>query len=149
MKTYELTYVISSSISSEEADSVKNEIESAIQSKEGVIIRSDKMGAQPLSYSIAKQGSGYFYVSTIQIEEAKIKEIKENLDKHDKILRSMIVVKKPVKEMKERRTRRAKPEFEMAQKSPIMEPAATPEEKKGEKVDAVDLDKKLDEILSE
>jgi len=151
MNNYELTYIISSQIASEEAESVKNEIESFIQSKEGVILKSEKMGAQPLSYVIAKQGSGYFNIAVFQAKEVKIKEIKNNIDKNDKILRSVIVVKKPIKEIKERRTRKPMlmKEFELKKKPSIIEATTREEQKKGEKVDAADLDKKLDEILSE
>ena len=151
METYELTYIISSQINSEEADSVKNEAESLIQGKEGVILKSDKMGAQPLSYPIKKQGSGYFNVTVFQVEENHLKEIKSNLDKNIKILRSVIVVKKPVKQMKERRTRRplGMPEFEIKRKPSIMEKIMGNSSKSQEKVDTADLDKKLDELLSE
>lgn len=149
MKTYELTYIISSQISSGEADSVKNEVESFIQSKEGVILKSEKVGAQPLSYSISKQGSGYFNSTDFQVDESKMKEIKSNIDKNSNILRSIIVIKKPAKEMKERRFRRpmATPEFAIKRKPSIMETIMRRGNKKEEKVDDVDLDKKLDELL--
>lgn len=149
MQTYELTYIISSQISSDEAESTKKDVDSLIQSNEGVILRSEKLGAQPLAYSIKKQGSGYFNIETIQIDESKIKGISENLLKNDKILRSMIVVKKPSKVMKDRRSKRIMPvsDFPSSKKSPLE--SMTKEDKKGAKVDTADLDKKLDEILSE
>ena len=151
MKTYELTYIISSEVNSEEAESVKNEVGSLIQSKEGVVLRSEKLGAQPLSYLIKKQSSGYFNIETFQIEENKIKEIKDSLDKNTKVLRSAIVVKKPVKIMQERRTRKPLPikDFDIKKKPSIMDTILRREPKKEEKVDTVDLEKKLDEILSE
>ncbi|MEK7664140.1 MAG: 30S ribosomal protein S6 [Patescibacteria group bacterium] len=151
MNTYELTYIISSQISSQEADVVKNEVESFIQNKEGIVLRSGKMEAQPLSYAISKQGSGYFNSVVFQIEQNKIKEIKSDTDKNGKILRSIITIKKPVKEIKERRTRRPTliKEFETKRKSFIMEPITKEDQKKGEKVDFADLDKKLDELLNE
>ena len=150
MQTYELTYIISSQINSAEADSVKNEAESVIQSKEGVILKSEKMGAQPLSYPVKKQGSGYFNVTVFQVEENHLKEIKSNLDKNSKILRSVIVVKKPVKQMKERRTRKplGMTEFEIKRKPSIMEKIMGNSSKNQEKVDTADLDKKLDELLN-
>ena len=150
MKSYELTYIISSQLSPEEAEGVKNEIASFIQQKEGVIVRSEKIGAQPLSYQIKKQGSGYFNIETFQVEEPRIKEIKDSLDKNPKILRSFIVIKKPQKEMKERRTRRplANKEFEVKTKPFIMDPAASKDQKEVA-VDSADLEKKLDEMLSE
>lgn len=151
MKTYELTYIISPQISLGEVEIAKKDIVSFIQEKEGIIIKSEKMGAQPLSYVISKQASGYFNVETFQIEEGKIKEIKDNLNKNNKVLRSILVIKKPLREVKERRTRRPMftKEFEVKRKSSIMETKPYKDIKKEEKVDTADLDKKLDELLNE
>jgi len=150
MKTYELTYIISSGLGTEEAEKAKTDIESFIQSKEGIILKSEKSGPQPLSYHIKGQSSGSYNTATFQIEENKIKEIKGSVDKNEQILRSVIVVKNPVKAGKAIRTRRTMPagDFAMKSKPAMMEPGAK-EKKREEKVNEVDLDKKLDEILSE
>ena len=62
MKTYELTYIISSQLMSSEADGLMKEVESFIQSKDGVVLKSEKTAAQPLAYQIKKQSSGYFAI---------------------------------------------------------------------------------------
>ena len=148
MKTYELTYIISSQLSQEESETTKNGVDSLIKDKGGIILRSEKLGAQPLSYHIKKQGSGYFNIETFQLEENKVKEIKDSLGKKTEILRSFILVKKPVRELKERRTRRPMTAgFETGKKPSIIE---VPKDNKNvEKIDSVDLDKKLDEILND
>ncbi|MDO8530040.1 MAG: 30S ribosomal protein S6 [bacterium] len=146
MKSYELTYIISSQMMSQEADAFMKEVETFVQSKDGVVLKSEKTIAQPLAYRIKKQSSGYFAILTFQAAEDKIKEILEKLNKDTQILRSTIMVKKPIKEMKERRTR--KPAFtqdkEAAAKAGIFK-----EEKKEEKLNPEDLNKKIDEILGE
>jgi small subunit ribosomal protein S6 len=145
MKSYELTYIISSGISSEEVDATIKNIESAILSKEGVILKSEKTTAQTLAYPIKKQSSGYFVAVTFQILEDKIKEIKDILEKSKEVLRHLIIINKPVKIMKERRTR----------KPSALQDSNTPEssskgedKKKKEKVEVEEMEKKLDEILS-
>jgi len=144
VKTYELTYIISSSITLEEADSLTKESEAFIKSKEGVVLKSQKAVAQTLAYAIKKQRSGYITVVEFQISEDKIKDIKEYLAKEVRILRHFIVVKKPVKEMKPRRIRKPLGALENKQGFTSIQ-----SNKKAEKVDNIDLDKKLDEILSE
>ena len=85
---------------------------------------------------------------TFQTAEDTIKPIKERVEKDQQILRSFILVKKPAKEMKERRTRKpfVAPESD-ALASPV--PKFTEDKHKGEKVKAEEIDKKLEEILGE
>ena len=142
MQTYELTYIISSQIPLTDAETTAKSFESLIQSKEGVILKSDKVKAQTLSYPIKKQHSGYFTTMEFQTQESKVKEIKEALQKDTKVLRHFIIVKKPLKIMKERRTR--KPIF--VEEKPGLESVYV---KKQEALKAEDIDKKLDEILNE
>ena len=149
MKTYEATYIISSQITQEKADGVKKELESFIQSKEGVILTSEKISIQTLAYPIKKQSSGYFTTLTFQILEDKIKEIKEKIEKNSEILRHLILIKKPFKELKRARTRKpsATSRFKVAEESPFIKNSEN--KKKTETVKIDEIEKKLDEILSE
>jgi len=149
MKTYELTYIISSKINQEEVDFVKKEIESFIQSKQGVISTSEKTAPQTLAYLINKQSSGCFITLIFQILEDHIKEIKEKLEKNNKILRHLIIVKKPIKELKGRRIRKPLtiPLSKITAESPFIK---TSENKKIlETVDLNKIDEKIDEILNQ
>src|SRR3989338_7690863 len=119
MKTYELTYIISSQISTDESEALRKDLESFVQSKEGVILKSEKTTPQTLAYPIKKHSSGYFATLTFQVLEDKVKEIKDKLEKDLKVLRHFILIKRPVKIKKE------------------------------ETVKTEDIDKKIDEILSE
>lgn len=147
MKTYELTYIIASNTSLDEADAKTKEIESFIQSKEGVILKLEKTGIKSLSYPIKKQSSGYFITLEFQIAENNIKELKERLEKDQKILRHFILVKQPTKVLKERR-RRPSPEIKPV-RNDYPQDVAGEEKKKTEKVEMEEIEKKLDEILSE
>src|SRR3989344_3282463 len=106
MKPYELTYIISSAIGTEEAQTLKKEVEVFVQDKGGVVLRSEKTVPQSLAYPIKKHSSGYFATLEFQAEEREIKPLKEKLEKEAKILRHFLIVKKPMKVMKERRTRK-------------------------------------------
>ena len=139
MKSYELTYIISSALTTDEVQNVVKDMESFIQSHEGVILSSEKTGAQPLAFPIKKQASGYFATTMFQAEEGKMKALKEKMGKEKEVLRSIILVKKPIKEMKERRTRKP---LATAESVPGLK-----EKKVYEKMSSEDLDKKIDEIL--
>lgn len=141
MQTYEVTYIISSHMAVEEASSVKKDFEAFLQGMGGVIVKSEKTAPLPLAYQIKKQSSGFFVTTEFQIEENQIKPLKVALEKNTKVLRHSLMVKRPVKVMKERRTRKpvAVPDV------PIFAKSSGPVKK----VQMEDIDKKLDEILSE
>lgn len=153
MKTYELTYIISPEITSEEAENKAKEFEALIQSKEGVILRQDKPIAKTLSYLIKKQRSGFVGILEFQLEPEKLKEIDENMAKNEKIIRHMIVIKNPAKAQKPRRTKKAPSFFgiEFLFKKDAEQPLPTQEKAEAEKiekkVELKDIEEKLEEIL--
>ncbi|MFI5206304.1 MAG: 30S ribosomal protein S6, partial [Candidatus Paceibacterales bacterium] len=147
MKPYELTYIFSSETDSETAASLKKEVEVFVQGRGGLIVTSEKTLPQSLAYPIKKHRSGYFVTLEFLTEEKEIKPLKEMLEKNTGVLRHFLIIKKPIKAMKERRTRKplaARPEILGAKQT-----AAADAKTKTEKVELGDIDKKLDEILSQ
>lgn len=146
MKTYELTYIISSQLPSEQIDSLAKEVESLAKTQGGTVLASTKNPAQPLAYRINKQSSGHFATLIFQIEENLIQEIRKQLNQNANILRHAIIIKKAPKAVKERRTR--KPLF-AASKDEAVKTEIFKEIRKEEKLNPEELGKKLDEILGE
>jgi len=152
VKTYELTYIISPEITSEEAESKAKEIEAEIQKREGAILAKINPSAKTLAYPIKKTASGFFGVLEFQLEPENLNELKEAILKNKEIIRQMITIKNPIKATKERRTKSA-PTF---QTEPKTEPSAK-EDKSSfsrvsedrEKIELKDIEQKLDEILGE
>lgn len=154
MNAYELTYIVSPEITGEEAEAKSKEIESAIQSREGIIVRQSNPIAKTLSYPIAKRASGFLGVLEFQLEPEKLIELKEIIAKDGKIVRHIILTKKPVKIKKQRRDRKeAAPVFETFDKKEetkgILEPAQEKTQESKAKVELKDIEQQLDEILGE
>ena len=162
MKTYELTYIVSPEITSEEAGAKAKEIESAIQSKEGMILKQSNPIAKTLSYPIEKRASGFLGVLEFQLEPEKLIELKEIIAKDRKIVRHMVIIKEPAGLRKERRTRtkplsEGHPIFEIEKKSQTGVESIDnekPASAKGfgearEKVELKDIEHELDELLGE
>ena len=105
MKTYELTYIISPEITSEEAEAKAKQIGSLITSKEGVIVKQSNPTAKAMSYPVKKRASGFMGVLEFQLEPEKLLELKDTLNKDQIINRHMIVAMPPVKIKKARRIR--------------------------------------------
>ncbi len=150
MKPYELTYIISSHIVSEQVENLKKGVEDFVQKNGGVIVKSEKSIAQSLAYPIKKHSSGFFMTLEFNAEEKDIKALKAELEKTPDILRHFIVVKMPAKIMKARRTRKpAVDETKVKSKTENTEVFKEKAIKDEKPVADEDIDKKLDEILSE
>jgi len=162
MKTYELSYIASPEITTEEAEAKSKEIGSIIQSKEGTVIKQSSPVAKTLSYPIKKHASGFWSAIEFQLEPEKLTELKETLAKDGKIVRSMIIIKEPVKLKKGARFKAktfAVPETEKKTEfltgeaeSPVSVSRETPPADKSEnrgKVELKDIEHELDELLGE
>lgn len=154
MKTYELTYIITPEITSEEAEAKAKEVESGIQAKEGSILSQINPIAKTLAYPVAKKASGFVGVVEFQMEPEKLPELKETIAKDGNIVRSMVIIKEAQTAKKGRRirTKPAKEENKKPDKSPEghFDSPATISPKAnsgGEKVELKDIEDKLDEIL--
>lgn len=156
MKTYELTYIISPEITSEEATSETKKIESLIQGKEGIILKQNNPVAKALAYPIKNRASGFLGVLEFQLEAEKLSELKETIEKDGKIVRHMVIIKKPIKPIKERKSRikpvsalKTEDKIEKEEKSSAeIEHSKRPSPGK-EKIELEDIDQQLDEILGQ
>jgi len=151
MKTYELTYIISPEVTSEEAQTKAKEFESAIKAREGTILKQLDPAAKTLSYPIKGRASGFIGVLEFQLEPEKLAELKEIVAKNGKIVRHMVIIKKAQKPRKERGAR-IKPVLEAEQKieiEPTKKEKATTAKTRAdrEKVELKDIEQQLDEIL--
>ena len=164
MKTYELVYIVSSEIASEEATAKAKEIESAIISREGAVLKQSIPTARTFSYPIGNTASGFFGVVEFQLESEKLLEVKEIIEKDKQIVRHMITIKRAAEFKKERRTRKVPgailesteeiiKETTIVKEPQISEPAEEIAEnnnkktKEKEKVELKDIEQELDEIL--
>ncbi len=143
MKAYELTYIISPEISSEEAETTAKEIDSGIQAGEGVVVKSEKPQAKTLSYAIKGRASGFVGSIEFQMEPENLGQLQEKLQKDGKIIRHIVIIKEPVRVRKERRTRTP------MQSTSETKPETKTEESSKLKVELKDIEQKLDEILGQ
>ena len=156
MKTYELTYIVSPDLTSEEVESKAKELESAVTSREGLILKQSNPIAKTLSYPIKKRASGFLGVLEFQVEPEKLLEIKEILQKDGNLSRYLIIIKEAQRVRKERRSKREAPILEAETKTGV-EPTDSIKEETApakpavgkEKVELKDIEQKLDELLGE
>ncbi|MBU2539609.1 30S ribosomal protein S6 [Patescibacteria group bacterium] len=147
MKNYELSYLISPELNTEESEKLASEIIAFIQTSSGLIIKSGNPIPKTLGYRIKKQTSALWVNLEFSLEPEKLNAIEEKIKKESKILRHIIVVKNPPRREKEKRGRKTEPVLTEASAE---NNDATKEKIKSEKkVELKDIDEKLEEILKE
>jgi ribosomal protein S6 len=139
MKLYELNFLISPGLSEEEATFIQEKINSLIQEEKGTLNEVSKPVKKNLAYPIKKSGQAYLGFVNFQLDADKIINIERKLKAEGKIIRYLILAKKPAKPLKI--TRRKTKKFI----SPITK-AETP---KKEKAELETIEQKLEEILKE
>jgi len=151
MKIYELTYIISPEITSEEATAKTKEIATIIQEKNGVINSQPTPTAKPLSYPIKGRASGFVGTMEFQLEPENLQEVNTLLTKDGKIVRHMVIIKEVGKVRKVRRSRlSAEEKPEAPQQEQPKEQVEAPQTKPAkEKVELKDIEHELDQILGD
>jgi len=139
MKNYELTYLISSELSEEEAKNLYQKIDSFIQEEGGVLGNKEKMVLRKkLAYPIKKQTQAYLVVSIFQLEPEKLANLEKKIKLENQVLRYLILTRKPAKEIVVKLRRRPK----LVTEKPVVA-RKVPEKK----VELKEIEKKLEEIL--
>ncbi len=139
MRKYELTFLASPDLSEEEVSAVLKEVSSFVEKSGGETINSPNFSRRTLGHEIDDNDQAYLVEATLSLDPQKINDLKEMLLGEKKIVRHIIVTKKEISDKQREKSarRRTKPEEEVAIKS-------TPK-----KVSIGDIDKKIDEILSD
>ncbi len=145
MQTYELTYIISSDITLENAQAKARELEATIQQNSGVIVQQSNPAPKVLAYPVKKRGSGYIGSVEFQIESEPLAETEKLIAADPMVLRYIMLAKRTYKVKKERRVKPGTP----VAATEVATPEAAKETAPAPKVEAVDIDKELDKLLGE
>lgn len=146
MKYYELTYLISPELKTEEAEILASEIRNFLQKEGALIVKSENPSPKTLGYTIKNQGASFLTTLEFSLSPEKVGTVEDRIKKDSRILRHLLLVKKPVQKKEEVITKEHIEE-EKPQKPSFVK--RTPEEKPEKKVELKDIDEKLEEILKE
>ena len=100
MKNYELTYLISPTLSDDEAGEFQNKIASFMQENGGVLNNSRTPVKKRLAYSIKGQKVAFLATLLFQLAEEKIESLEKQLKEESDIIKYLILIKKIIKEDK-------------------------------------------------
>jgi small subunit ribosomal protein S6 len=157
MQKYELLYIIPAKYSDDEIDGVKEGVNKILDKVGAKTIKEENLGKIKLAYPINKMRHGTYILVYLEVESSELQELNRQLNLSEDVLRHMLLTlaegaenksytieeyEPPiVDKVRERKVRR-----EPAKKALPPPPPAKPEESN---LSIEELDKKLDEILSE
>jgi len=135
MKLYELTYLLSPELSTEELNSFQEKLITLLQEQGGILTERSKLVKRNLPQPIKKKEWVVFGFLNFQIDKEKLTGLEKKLKAEKQILRSFIASKSLSKKA-------AKPFRRAFLPKKLIKP-------KKEKVEIKDFEKKLEEILKE
>ena len=93
MKTYEMLYVVDSSVADEVKDGIQKKFEDVVTSANGSVVSVEKMGVKKLAYPINYKTDGNYVLFTFEAEGSVVKELDRVAGLTLEVLRRMITVK--------------------------------------------------------
>ncbi|MFC1638820.1 30S ribosomal protein S6 [Patescibacteria group bacterium] len=152
MKKYEIIYIVPSKYTDAEMEGVVGKVSGILKEAGAEISDTYQMGKRRLAYPIDRQRTGSYVLSHFEAEPEAVAKIDAVLRLTGEVLRHMTVERDPhltqmpsFNEVDERRTEE-RPERREREK-PMVQAPAKPAAKAD--VNMEDLDKKLDQILTE
>lgn len=91
MTNYEVMFIVKANM---EEDQIKKEAEGVkklINGKGSKVIEFKEMGRKKLAYPINKETSGYYYVMTVETDNANIAEFDRKVRINENVLRHLII----------------------------------------------------------
>ncbi len=141
MRKYELTVLISPDLNEDEVRSVENELTSLIEDQKGSLIGLSTPEKRELGYVIEKKHQkAYITNIKFKLDPSVTTEFENKLKEKKEILRHILLTRENEEKFQKETRRRKKP----VESSP--KPSSSAKQKK---VELGDIDKKIDEILSE
>ncbi|MFA5877801.1 MAG: 30S ribosomal protein S6 [Candidatus Staskawiczbacteria bacterium] len=143
MKLYELTYLVSTELKNEEVEKTASEIDTFLQQEGAIIMKSGVAMPKTLGYQIKRQGSAFILSLDFNSEPETAKKLEETMRKNPRVIRFLVIAKRParVKKIREREEKKVMKEVEI--------PVGEKFKKSEKKVELKDIEEKLEEILSE
>lgn len=91
MNTYEMVYILSSSLTEDRTKEIAAKIEALLAEKKAELIKSESWGSKRFAYPIRKILSGNYFIITFRMDPAALNPLSALLKLTEDILRFMII----------------------------------------------------------
>lgn len=100
IRTYELTYLIPSGLSSDESKAVVDQVEKLIKKYKGKIVQTEDWGKKTLAYTIQHAGKKYLEAEykhlQIELETNQVQSFNRDVQLNQNILRHLLVIEEGI-----------------------------------------------------
>ncbi|WP_022819615.1 30S ribosomal protein S6 [Fusobacterium russii] len=91
MKKYEIMYIINPTVLEEGREALIAEVNELLQTNGATIAKTEKWGERKLAYPIEKKKSGFYVLTTFEIDGVKLAEVEAKLNIIESIMRYIVV----------------------------------------------------------
>ena len=91
MTKYEIMFIVKATMEEDKIKAVSDELQKLINKKPSKVIEFKEMGRKKLAYPINKEVSGYYYVMTVETDNANIAEFDRKVRINENVLRHLII----------------------------------------------------------
>ncbi|MBQ3437190.1 MAG: 30S ribosomal protein S6 [Fusobacterium gastrosuis] len=91
MKKYEIMYIINPTVLEEGREALIAEVNALLEANGATIAKTEKWGERKLAYPIEKKKSGFYVLTTFEIDGVKLAEVEAKLNIVESVMRYIVV----------------------------------------------------------
>lgn len=91
MKKYEIMYIINPTVLEEGREALIAQVNELFQANGATIAKTEKWGERKLAYPIEKKKSGFYVLTTFEIDGVKLAEVEAKLNIMESVMRYIVV----------------------------------------------------------
>jgi len=92
MRDYELMYIVRPNVADEELTSATDKVDTMITNLGGSVSEKNPWGKRRLAYPIEKYEEGFYFVTKLQLDTTRARDLEEQLRISDDVIRHILVV---------------------------------------------------------
>lgn len=91
MKKYELMYIINPTILEEGRETVMEKVNTILTNAGATILKNERWGERKLAYPIDKKKTGFYVLTTLEMDGTKLTEVESRLNITEEVMRYIVV----------------------------------------------------------
>ncbi|MCQ8212332.1 30S ribosomal protein S6 [Cetobacterium somerae] len=91
MKKYELMFIINPTILEEGREAVIAKVNNILAGAGATVLKSEKWGERKLAYPIDKKKTGFYVLTTLEMDGTKLTEVESKLNITEEVMRYIVV----------------------------------------------------------
>ncbi|MGL4307900.1 30S ribosomal protein S6 [Cetobacterium sp. SF1] len=91
MRNYEIMYIINPTILEEGREAIIAKVTNILTAAGANILKSEKWGERKLAYPIDKKKTGFYVLTTLEMDGTKLAEVESKLNITEEVMRYIIV----------------------------------------------------------